>query len=128
MRSGSHGLCAFDKRSIVMSTLTNSGQREEIRCTSPPKGNSILVPLEVSLNDQDYTDSRFSFLYYEDPMLSRVMPVSGPAVAAGTAVTVFGKGFDVLRGGEYVSCQFGSPLNAAYNERYTITTPLLSVE
>ena len=50
---------------------------------------------------------------------------SGGHRTGGTLVTVFGAGFDVLRDGAYVSCQFGSPLNAAYNERYTITTPVL---
>ena len=40
-------------------------------------------------------------------------------------MTISGDGFDVLDGGSYVSCQYGSPLNAAYNERYTITRPSL---
>lgn len=77
---------------------------EEMQCFAPPHSPGQYA-LEVSLNDQDYTDQRFPFYYYEDPALSRLTPISGPAVAAGTPVTVYGHGFiNTTR----LTCRFGA--------------------
>lgn len=65
---------------------------EEINCYAPPHEAGVYA-LEVSVNDQDYGDIRFPFRYYKQESLSRVMPVSGPAYAAGTEVTLYGNGF-----------------------------------
>lgn len=43
----------------------------EIQCYSPPL-DAGMYPLEVSLNDQDYTHHRYPFLYFED----QVSPLS----------------------------------------------------
>ena len=60
-----------------------------ITCYAPPYAAGV-YPFELSINDQDYTSSRKPFFYYSDPALSRIFPTSGPAVAAGTQVNVYG--------------------------------------
>ena len=55
-------------------------------------------------NHQDYTDQRFPFFFYQDPALSRLSPVGGPALAAGTKVTVYGNGFVNTT---LLTCRFG---------------------
>ena len=49
--------------------------------------------LEITLNDQDYTDQRIPFLFYRPLVLERITPVSGPGEAAGTEVHVYGENF-----------------------------------
>ncbi len=50
-------------------------------------------PLEVSNNAQDFTGFGKPFLFVEDPRVSHIHPVSGPALTAGTVVTVTGSNF-----------------------------------
>jgi len=76
---------------------------EEINCKGPVHQPGYYA-LEVSLNDQDYTDIRFPFFFYSDPHLSRIFPVSGPAVAAGTELVVYGDGFV---NSSLLACRFG---------------------
>jgi hypothetical protein len=76
---------------------------EEMNCFAPMHDPGQYA-LEVSLNDQDYTDQRFPFLYYDDPAMARLAPVSGPAVAAGTPVTIYGNGFVNT---SLLTCRFG---------------------
>jgi hypothetical protein len=74
-----------------------------IQCWAPPHPAGRF-PLEVSSNDQDFTTSRFPFLYYQDPTMSRISPVCGPAVVAGTPVSVYGSGFINTTS---LTCRFG---------------------
>jgi hypothetical protein len=74
-----------------------------IQCFAPPHPPGM-YPVEVSLNDQDFTVSRIPFFYYVDPALSRISPVSGPAVSAGTKVNVYGSGFV---NSSFLTCRFG---------------------
>ena len=75
----------------------------EVLCYAPPHPPGV-YPLEVTLNDQDYSSSRRPFFYYRDPALSRINPVSGPARAAGTLVSVYGSGFV---NSSLLTCRFG---------------------
>jgi len=74
-----------------------------IRCFAPPHPAGV-YPLEVSINDQDYTFQRTPFFYYADEALSRIAPIAGPAGAGGTAVSVYGIGFV---NSTYLTCRFG---------------------
>jgi IPT/TIG domain len=61
-------------------------------CYAPPQQQGQ-YSLEVSLNDQDFTAQNFPFLYYTDPGMSRITPISGPAVAADTQVQLLTKSY-----------------------------------
>ena len=52
-----------------------------------------LYALEVTVNDQDYTDQRIPFLFYKPLSLERITPVSGPGEVAGTEVHIYGENF-----------------------------------
>ena len=97
-----------------------------IVCPAPSAraGAAAVVNLTLSLNAADYGDTGLTFQYYALPRVRTITP-SGGHRTGGTVVTIMGEGFDVLEGGKYVSCQYGSPYNPAYNERYTITKPSL---
>ena len=94
--------CRFGAVTVVAAWVAP----DEVHCYAPPH-RAGRFPLEVTANDQDYTDQRVPFFYYQDPVLSRIMPVSGPAIAAGTRVTVFGDGFVNT---SLLQCRFGRDL------------------
>ena len=62
-----------------------------------------LIPVEVTLNMQDYTDVWLPYLVYDSPVLSTVCPASGPT-AGGTRVVIYGATF--LPGPD-LRCRFG---------------------
>ena len=90
----------------VQGIYVNAG---EMYCYAPPHPSGR-YPLEISQNDQDYTTLRTPFYFYRDPALSRIYPVSGPAVAADTMVAVYGSGFV---NSTYLTCRFGATLSYA---------------
>lgn len=53
--------CRFGGIAVLASRLSPS----EMHCYAPPL-TAGQYPLELSLNDQDYTDRRFPFLYFDD--------------------------------------------------------------
>jgi hypothetical protein len=87
----------------VQGTFVESGT---MICWAPPHMAGI-YPIEVTVNDEDYTMSRQQFFYYKDEQLNRISPVSGPALSAGTEVSVFGTGFV---NSTYLTCRFGGTL------------------
>jgi hypothetical protein len=91
--------CKFGKIA-VRAFFVNAGK---IMCYAPPHPAGM-YPMEVTLNDQDYTSLRRTFFFYADPALSRIYPPSGPAIAAGTIVNVFGTGFTNTT---FLTCRFG---------------------
>jgi hypothetical protein len=64
-----------------------------IVCRAPP-GEELgaLIPLEVSMNGVDFTDSGFKFSYYDVPTLYNIWPSLGPE-AGGTLIYIFGSNF-----------------------------------
>jgi hypothetical protein len=74
-----------------------------VMCTAP-KHNAGTVPLEITVNGLDFTDNSLAFTYHPPLSMSFIEPVSGPALAAGTAVTVRGTGFF---NSSLLSCRFG---------------------
>jgi hypothetical protein len=79
---------------------------DELVCYAPPHRGGRFT-LEITNNDQDYSDQGMTVFFYSDPALSRIMPVSGPSVTAGTQVTVFGDGFVNT---SLLMCRFGNTI------------------
>ncbi|CAM9173340.1 unnamed protein product, partial [Choristocarpus tenellus] len=75
------------------------------------------------------TDNRFPFFYFTDQELSHIMPVSGPAEAAGTSITLYGSGFV---NSTSLACRFGEapPVPGQYisSEEIVCETPPLHPE
>ncbi|CAM9707700.1 unnamed protein product, partial [Discosporangium mesarthrocarpum] len=113
--------CRFGSVVVFAERLSAS----EIQCYAPPHKEGV-YPLEISLNDQDYTDVRFPFFFFTDQELFRIMPVLGPAEAAGTAVTLYGSGFV---NSTLLACRFGQapPVPGRYvsSEEILCETPPL---
>jgi len=85
----SHELrCKFGK--IAVQAFFVSGT--EIQCWVPPHPPGIF-PVEISLNDQDFSSARKPFFYHKPLSLSRIFPVGGPAFSGGTDVNVYGANF-----------------------------------
>lgn len=91
--------CRFGTE-IVSATYWSSG---EIHCF-PHAHSAGIYPLEISMNNQDYSTSRTPFFFYKDEALSRISPVSGPALSGGTEVHVYGAGFV---NSTLLTCKFG---------------------
>lgn len=64
-----------------------------IVCVSPPNDDiGQLFPVQVSLNGVDFVDSGFKFHYYEQPILYKMTPTSGPE-SGGTQIYITGAKF-----------------------------------
>jgi hypothetical protein len=81
----------------------------EIQCFAPAYYPGV-YPVEISINDQDYTSQRFPFFFYSVMTISTIFPPSGPALSAGTDVLVNGQGFVNTSS---LSCKFGNGTTAA---------------
>ncbi|MFM7850892.1 MAG: IPT/TIG domain-containing protein, partial [Flammeovirgaceae bacterium] len=73
-------------------------------CISPPSYELREVPVEVTLNNREWTKDGILFFYYHPPFVYAILPKIGP-VAGGTEVTVTGSNF-IDTG--IVLCRFGS--------------------
>lgn len=60
--------CRFGGVVVLATRLSPS----EIQCYAPPL-EARTYSLELSLNNQDYTDRRFPFLYFDDQVTSMVI-------------------------------------------------------
>ena len=107
--------------------LAVNRSKNMITCIAPQ-----LVPgvyfLEVGLNGQDFTEHHFSFLVYDDCIIDKIMPESGPA-SGSTQIQIIGRGFF---NSTYALCKFGTQAVTAFfvNEfKYICYTPsLLSMD
>lgn len=83
-------------------TFVDSGR---VRCTTPTSVTSLAMPLEVSNNGIDFTNSstvHFTFVPALD--IRHLWPMSGP-IGGGTSVSMYGAGF--ASGKSKVLCIFG---------------------
>ena len=78
----------------------------EIECVTPPSFEKLEVPVEVTLNDQQFTDDNVLFYYYHPPYTYYISPKIGP-VSGGTVVRVMGGN---LEDTGIVRCKFGDKL------------------
>ena len=72
-------------------------------CVAPPSYYWRETAVEVTLNDQDYTDDGIKYRYYKPPFLFDAEPSQGP-VSGGTRVTVVGSNFNNTGN---LTCKFG---------------------
>ena len=75
----------------------------EIECVTPPSYEKLEVPVEITLNNQQYTDDNVPFYYYHPPYTYYISPKIGP-VSGGTIVKVMGGNFEDTG---VVKCKFG---------------------
>ncbi len=73
-----------------------------LRCQSPP-GEIGSSKLGISLNGVDFVFSEKDFFYHEDIVLDSIEPRTGPAISAGTKLSIFGSGFRNTTG---LRCKF----------------------
>ena len=78
----------------------------EIECVTPPSYEKLVVPVEITLNNQQYTDDNVPFYYYHPPYTYYIDPKIGP-VSGGTLVKVMGGNFEDTG---IVKCKFGDKL------------------
>lgn len=73
-------------------------------CTSPPSYEERFVPVEITLNNREWTRDWILFYYYHPPFVYGITPKIGP-VQGGTEVTISGSNFEETG---YVMCKFGN--------------------
>ena len=78
----------------------------EMECVTPPSYEKLVVPVEVTLNDQQYSDDEVPFYYYHPPYTYYISPKIGP-VSGGTVIRVMGGN---LEDTGIVKCKFGDKL------------------
>ena len=77
-----------------------------IVCYSPPNDNlAMALPVKVSLNGVDFTDTGFFFSYYVQPEISGLEPSAGP-YSGGTEVYLKGGPFSNITDPDTVKCRF----------------------
>ena len=87
-RGGSVFVCRFGAHAV---NATYSASHDELSCVSPA-ATAGAVPVEISLNGQQFTTSGVKFTSYSEASVSYLVPSAGPR-QGGTAITVFGAGF-----------------------------------
>lgn len=75
----------------------------EAECVSPPNAQHLeYAPLNLTLNNQNYTQSDIRFIYYNPPKILDAEPLIGP-VQGGTEVNLWGSQFEKRRN---ITCFF----------------------
>ena len=93
--------CRFGNLSIDVAQVISS---TEMICNSPPSYYLRQVPVEITLNNREWTNDGVLFYYYHPPFVYSIEPRIGP-VKGGTVVIVTGSNF--INTG-IVLCKFGS--------------------
>jgi hypothetical protein len=91
--------CMFENLAKVPATIVNS---TKVYCTSPPSYVLRQSIVEITLNNQQYTDDNNIFYYYRPPYLFDIRPREGP-VSGGTRVIAVGTNF---RNATNITCKF----------------------
>ena len=113
--------CSFDTLGKKYAKVISS---TELECVTPPSYEKLEVPVEVTLNDQQYSDNNVIFYYYHPPYTYYISPKIGP-VSGGTVVRVMGGN---LEDTGIVRCKFGEKLGKgrfiSKNELECISPPV----
>ena len=113
--------CQFDTLGKKPAKVLSS---TEIECVTPPSYDKLEVPVEVTLNDQQYSDDNVLFYYYHPPYTYYISPKIGP-VSGGTVIRVMGGN---LEDTGIVKCKFGDKLGKgrfiSKNELECISPPV----
>lgn len=81
--------CRFGELGLVEAVVVNA---TKAICYSPPSYILRWVYVEITLNNQQYTDDFNKFFYYHPPFVYEINPRRGP-VAGNTTVTIIGSHF-----------------------------------
>lgn len=93
----------------------------EAVCLSPVNTlHADWVPVNLTLNNQNYTDEFMKFYYFNPPKIMEAEPLLGP-VSGGTEVNLWGTKFER---GKNITCTFG---NQAVNATYISKSHLICV-
>jgi hypothetical protein len=95
--------CMFENLAKVPATIINS---TKLICHSPPSFVLRQSIVEVTLNNQQYTDDNAVFQYYRPPYLFDIQPREGP-VGGGTKLRAIGSNF---RDTGNITCRFNDTL------------------
>ena len=88
---------------VTIPATFHAGPPQMIACTAPAMPfDTGAVPLEVSLNAQQYTDDGHEMQFYAAPALSALSPATGP-LAGGTRMVISG---GALHDGSHYVCRF----------------------
>lgn len=93
--------CKFGNLSLTNSEVISS---TEMVCVSPPSYEEREVPVEITLNNREWTSDDVLFYYYHPPFIYSIEPRIGP-VSGGTVVRIIGSNFENTG---FVMCKFGS--------------------
>ena len=113
--------CRFGNLSLTNGKVISS---TEMECVSPPSWEAREVPVEISLNNREWTNDGVLFYYYHPPFIYFIHPKIGP-VQGGTVVTITGSNFEDTG---YVMCKFGDKYSKgkyiSQNELKCISPPV----
>lgn len=92
--------CKFGNLSLTNAKVISS---TEMICESPPSYEEREVPVEITLNNREWTRDGVLFYYYHPPFIYSIEPRIGP-VSGNTTVNIIGSNF---KDTGYVMCRFG---------------------
>ena len=93
--------CLFEGLGKVQAWVINS---TKIYCEAPPNFVVEHTNVEITLNNQQYTDDNVPYFYYKPPQVFDVDPREGPT-KGGTKVLVLGNRFKEHKN---ITCKFGN--------------------
>lgn len=93
--------CMFEDIGKVPAVIINS---TKVHCLSPPSYVLRQSIVEITLNNQQYTDDNNVFYYYRPPYLFDANPRQGP-VSGGTRVIAIGSNFQETKN---IKCKFNT--------------------
>lgn len=99
--------CRFEGLSLMPATVHES---TKISCTAPPSYVSRQSIVEITLNNQQFTDDRQAYNYYKPPYVFDMEPRQGPT-QGNTNVTITGTNF---KENTPVKCKFGDKVVDGY--------------
>ncbi|CAN0074374.1 unnamed protein product, partial [Ectocarpus sp. 13 AM-2016] len=109
--------CRFG-RAVVKATLQSSPQ---ITCQAPPSSSEKNVPVQVTINGEEWEDvgdGGLMFRYYQAPEVEALYPSTGPSIG-GTHLSVFGRHFSPIAGVGPVLCRVGNSSGTAVHQCFT---------
>lgn len=95
--------CNFEGIKKMPATVIDS---TKISCNAPPSFKSKGTTVEVTLNNQQYTDDKVQYSYYTPPYIFDVEPRQGP-VKGNTEVTLVGTNY---KDTSTIKCMFGDQI------------------
>lgn len=95
--------CEFEGIGKVRAYPINS---TKMYCEAPPNYVLDKTVVEITLNNQQYTDDNVPYFYYRPPQVFDIDPREGPT-KGGTEVIVFG---DRFKQSKNITCKFGEKL------------------